>query len=611
MFAKAVANGKLNADTPARQEMQKILNKIPAANRDLSEAQLREHMHAAAKSGARKIHTLDDGDRVSVETNVTARFAPHYRDSLSMKKLEQVSRQLEAIGAENMITATLRTGNNSDGNQMNFEIALPKTEADLLVTAGVSFFPKPADQVADAYMIILPGSAEKTVNISKSDCAAIVEGTNYPGNAGKKTIMTIAGWVASEVGLVMEHFGLGRITVQDPTSKKFVNYNVKVGGASFTGKTTSLTGFVDERVFGPGESRVCYNDDMIFTDPKTGKSYSMESGQFFTCSELTKEKDAYLWTAQKHPQTIGYNLVVRNGEFDFHDPKSDPNARIAVPRGAHRAIDIERYNTTDTEHSSGRLDAAFQLFRGPHFPPGFIMNPEMAAILLAAGPTQKTAAQVGGGTAAKVNGAHIFKPLLDEAEFEAKKATLPGIERLFPPEVVSELLSRQSNAPVSVSQLINDLFVSGFIMENPQTYIAKMLELYTGSKMTLLGLNTGYAGPIVANATMHPFDGPSVRVYDFSATLGPVVSQDLFVHTLRGEIKTEHDPLLGVDVIVKAGGVDYTPILPRTLYKKAGIDYEDTVRRAYSKYADFLEQNNLADAAAKLRALGQNGNGKP
>ncbi len=103
----------------------------------------------------------------------------------------------------------------------------------------------------------------------------------------------------------------------------------------------------------------------------------------------------------------------------------------------------------------------------------------------------------------------------------------------------------------------------------------------------------------------HPFDGPTRRVYDFSATYRPIISQDLMVHTLRGEIETVHDPALGVDVIVKAGDIDYTPILPRTLYKKAGIDYEAAVRKAYSRYADFLEANGLGDYAKRLR------NGKP
>lgn len=602
MFANAVETGKLNPDTPARKRMQEILNRIPPENRNLAEGQLRELMMESARSGKRKIHLLDDGQRVSVETNVTARFKPHYRDELSEKKLAQVEQQIAEVGQENMISACLTVGNNSAGHQMNFEVVLPKAEADLLLTGGICFFPMPGGQVADAYMVILPNSPEQSVNISKGDCAAIVEGTNYPGNAGKKTIMTMAGWVASQTGMIMEHFGLGAVIVRDPKTGKFRHYNVKTGGASFTGKTTTLTSYVDERVFGPGESRICYNDDMIFTDPKTGKSYSMEWGSFFTCFGLTPNSDKYLWEAQKNPKTIGYNLVVRDGEFDFHHEKSDPNARIAVPRGAHRAIDFERFNSEDTEHSSGRIDFSMQLFRGPHFPPGFIIkDPEMAAILLAAGPTQKTVAQVGGSKAARIDGFYSFKPILDEQEFEASNGKLAPIEKLFTPQIVQELLGRTSNKPVVLAQLINDLFVSGFIMEDAKSYMNKLLALYSDIPITHIGLNTGSVGPVIANAIIHPFDGVSVRVYDFSVSLPPIISQDLWVHTMRGEMETVHDPLLGVDVITKAGGIDYTPLLPRTLYKKAGIDYEEAVRKAYNRYADFLEEEALGDYAKKLR----------
>ncbi len=612
MYAKSVKDGKFEPDTPARRRVGDILDSIPAQNRNVEESRLREFMREASKT-SRTIHYLDDGERASVITNVTKRFAPHYRDSISAKKLGQVEEQIREIGVENMITGCIRVGNNSDGYEMNFEIAVPKDRADLLLTSGISFFPMKEGQKPDGFMIILPDSKEQTVNISKSDCVAVVEGTDYPGNAGKKTIMTIAGWVASQVGLIMEHFGLGRVTIRGEDGR-FRNINVKIGGASFTGKTTTLTGFVDERVFLPGESRVCYNDDMIFTDPRTGKSYSMESGNFFTCIGLTPESDKYLWQAQKNPKTIGYNLVVRDGEFDYQDKKSDPNARIAVPRGAHRAIDIDRYNTTDTAESSGRIDFSMQLFRGPHFPPGFVIkDPEIAAILLAAGPTQQTAAVKGGGGTIKVKGYYEFRPIVDEGKFEARLADkenpMPHIEQMFDPAAVRELLKSGSNSPVAVSKLINELYVSGFIMEDAASYMSKLLALYSEFPIVNLGLNTGYVGPIIANAVVHPFDGPTVRVHDFSVALTPVISQYLWVHTMRGEIKTAYDPLLGVDVITQAGGVDLTPILPRTLYKKAGLDYEDTVRKAYSRYADFLEANGLSREAGKLRGLSQ-GNGK-
>ena len=603
MYQKAIDAGKFNPDTPQRNRIKSIIEKIPEANRDLGEKQLRDLMREAAESGARDIHYLRDG-RASVKTNITKRFAPHYRESLKEEKLDQVEAQMREIGYDNFITATITTGRNQDRKQMNFEVVLPKTEADLALTGGISFFPKTEGQVADGFMIILPKSPEQTVNISKSDCAAVVEGTNYPGNAGKKTVMTIAGWVASNVGLIMEHFGLGEVVIRDPGTGKKKHFNIKVGGASFTGKTTTLTSELSREVALRGaESKSCYNDDMIFTDPKTRKAYSMESGQFFTCSELTEESDKALWDAHLDPKTIAYNIVVRDDAFDFHDKKTDPNARIAVRRGAHSAIEVDRFNTEDTEHSSGVLDVSLQLFRGPHFPPGFMVkDPEMAAILLAAGPTQKTAAQVGGSGEVKVNGFHGFKPIMDEKKFqEAIEAkSLMAVETLFEPALVRELLTKSSNYPVPVAQLINELFVSGFIMENSTEYMNKVLELYESIPMHL-GLNTGKVGPMVASAIVRPFEGATVRVYDMSVALPPFVSQDILIHALRGEIKTEFDPLLQVDVITKAGGTDLTPILPRTLYKKAGIDYEATVKKAYSRYADKLEEFGLPEYAKKLR----------
>ncbi|MDO8480314.1 MAG: phosphoenolpyruvate carboxykinase (ATP) [Nanoarchaeota archaeon] len=183
---------------------------------------------------------------------------------------------------------------------------------DITILCAPGFLAKPESHGtrSEAFIILHP-----------KDGTVLIGGTEYCGEI-KKSVFSLMNYLLPLKGVLTLHASVNVGKKNDPAV---------FFGLSGTGKTT-LSSDPNRKLIGDDEHG--WSDKTLF---------NIEGGIYAKCIGLTQEREPLIFDGIKHGAVVE-NVVVKDGEYDFHDASLTENTRVGIP--LEHLSNVETLGTT-------------------------------------------------------------------------------------------------------------------------------------------------------------------------------------------------------------------------------------------------------------------------